>query len=589
LPIESPSTPAAKGRPHGSRPAPRREDPAPRGSVRFLQAALALGAVVLAGSSLLELQALRDDRERVADRIAEAPLTEETRLTLERRIARADAASEIRLAVATYLVETELDALARPATTADDPEAQVRRLELAADLAAEAFALRPSAWEAPTLQGAAIYLARRRSSDRRLVTEYEAWDAPLTRARRLAPGIDDPHRFAASAYLELWNALSPEKREEAVGLLRRAFASPRTFGRLIGAWLELADEPEDAMAAMPDLPHVWEGLQRELARRGHWSAFFDARERWRDALERSLEARLREAERHARGGDLETARELYLEVVATSPLEERFAPLVERALAAAPPGPWQPRLGARLRPRLERDLALDLVDRSSLPPELVGRLAGLVGDLPEPIEARAELAAGRLVDAERLERRAPLSRSHEDWQPYWIVKARELLARGHPGEAGVALARVAGGWRDHPAHLLVRRDVATAAGDTATLAVTERRLEGLAAEPLPPEAWRRARGRAETALYVGDTAESLRLSFAAVPGSSSVVEVLVDGRVVTARRARTGRELRVDVDLASGSHLVEMRTLAGADPVPGTTLAAGGRDPSRRRGAADDR
>lgn len=558
---------------------------------------LAAAALLLAVAAWVELRGLAAARDDVAGRLAATPWTEESRATTEGRIADSDSPSEVRLAAAANLVESEIASLGRPPANvsgdasgdASDSEVErrARRLDLAAELAAEAFALRPAAWEAPTLLGMARYLGWRLTGDRRLATESAAWDGPLTRARELAPGIDDPHRFAASAYLELWNALTPAKREEAVGLLGRAFTDRRTFGRLLGVWLDLAEEPEDAMAAMPDVPHVWDGFQRELARRGDWAASLKARERWRDALARSFEEQLGEAARRARGGDLENAREIYLSVVATAPLEERFDPVVERALAAAPPGPWQPRMSDRLRPRLERALALELVGRRRLPPELVDRLAGLVGDLPEPLEARAALVAGRLADAERLERGTPLARWHEDWQAYWILKARELLKRGHSNEATVALSRVADDWRDHPAYLLARRDVAAAAGDAATVAVTERRLDALAAEPRPPGAWRRAKGRAETELYVGEPVDSVTLGFAGAPASGTAIEILIDGAVVAAKRVRAGRDLRIPGEIGSGAHLVELRTLAGADPIPGA-LAAGSRRTGRGRAAADD-
>ena len=581
------SSAAAAGRTHGGSPPPRRQDgPATPRIVSAVQAALAVGALLLAGASWLDLSALHRERDRVAGRLAEVPFADETRATLERAVAGAGSASEVRLAVAAAIVEGELAALAGPAGAAGDRAPPVRRLELAAELAAEAFALRPSSWQAPTLQGAAVYLARRLSADRRLFTESESWDGPLTLARRLAPGIDDPRRFAASAYIELWNALSPAKREEAVGLLRRAFADGRTFNRLVGAWLDIAEDTDEAMAAVPDRPHVWQGLQNELARRGDWSAVFTARERWRDALERDLARQLSEAERRARGGDLANAREIYLDVVGRSPVEERFVPLVRKALAASPPGPFEPRRSSALRPWLEAELRLDLVGRSHLGPELTDRLAGLVGDLPEPLAARAALAAGRLADAERIERRTPLARWDEDWQPYWVLKARALLARGHPAEAAQALGRIAEPWSGHPAYLATRREVAAAAGDRATAAATARRLAASGAGRVPAEAWRRARGTAHAELHGGRRVGSLHLDFPEA-ATAGAIEVLVDGRLLAARRVRSGRPLVVEVGAAPGLHLVELRTIAGPDP-PAPTLTA--RLDDRRGGrAADDR
>ncbi len=537
----------------------------PRLSAAVLSAALLVAAAALAAATLAAESSRRGDSAAVVDALGAAPLPAPQRERLAVWAVRQDDPVETRLGIARYLVNRVLAPEAE-GLIADPGAADPAALGLAHRLAAEAFARRPAAWRAPALMGAALYLQRSLAGDTRVVTEGSAWDRPLQRARELAPAADEPVRFQAIAYLEIWQALPAAKREEARELLRRAFLDPSTFARLIGPWLAIADdagEPLDsALSVVPDRPAAWGRLQRVFAERGDWRRYLEAREQWRRTLDLDLDRRLAEAAELRRRGAAYDARGDYLRVIAQAPLERRFAPLVERALAEAPPGAAQPNLAAPLARWLDWVLALDLVGAGPLPAAAVDRLAGLVADLPPATAAHAAAAAGRLADAERSERRAFDAVEVESWSPYRVAKARELAARGRGGEALAALARLPASWHDRPSALAVRRDAARAAGDAAEALAAEVRLAALAGRGA---SWSLAGGRPGAAapwreLVVEDEAGGLEVRGS--DGRGAVVEVKLDGRVVAGERVR-GRPLAVPVPLEPGIHLVEVAAATG--------------------------
>jgi hypothetical protein len=154
------------------------------------------------------------------------------------------------------------------------------RLELAERIASKILAHRPSSWEAAMVLGGARYMMLSRNADPRLIDDRESWERPR---------------------LEVWSILSDAEQRETRGQLRRVFADPSTFARLIPAWLEIASSPEDAFALVPDVPEAWRLIERIYSERRDWTRTLLARERWRIALNSDLAHRLAETERLPRG------------------------------------------------------------------------------------------------------------------------------------------------------------------------------------------------------------------------------------------------------------------------------------------------
>lgn len=370
---------------------------------KLAAAAVAVAAFALALVTALDERAREGERAAVLRRLGEAPLTAERRDELAALTHWQEDPTQLRLDLARLLVN---DALTTAPADAAERAATLERLDLARSFAAEAYARRPAAWRGPTLLGASIYLGRTLARDRRLVTESAAWDEPLAWARELVPGHAEPARFTALAYLELWPALSADKRRLAVPLLRRTFEDGRFFGRLLEPWLRRADDRETALAAIPPRPSAWRTVLSHYADGGDWDGFLAAREGWRRAVETTMEEDFAAARRLARRGDAWEARLTYLRAVADAPPEARFAPLVERGLTSAPRGLAPAELAAPLGRWLDWVLRLSLVGETPLSADAVTRLAGAVADLEPARAAHAAVVAGRLADGERLERRA---------------------------------------------------------------------------------------------------------------------------------------------------------------------------------------
>ena len=301
--------------------------------------------------------------------------------------------------------------------------AAVDRLTVAADLARQVLTVQPNSWQASMLLGAAVYLERSIRRDGRLYTSYRDWETPLSRAVHEAPGQAEPRRFLAAAYLEVWSALSGEKKEAARRILAEAFANdPRSFGQLLPAWLPAARDLDEAFAVIPDRASAWRKLERAFAERREWEAFCHAYERRLTAVFEEHRLQLAEAETRLALGEFFHSRSLLLQVVAASPLDVRFAPQVERALELYPPGLHGLSSTERVRRWLRWTLELHVFGRDVLAPSVVSRLASAAGQLDAPEQALAALVAGEVYHAESFERSAE-SLTKEKWGTYLIAKA----------------------------------------------------------------------------------------------------------------------------------------------------------------------
>jgi hypothetical protein len=544
----------------------------------WVRLGLAAGALALAVLVVADFAAERGRRRRTLARLASGPAAA-LPLTVQPQVAGEPDPVRAELRLARALVAVELDPVERvriaTGDEATDAESRRHRLELAAELARDALAERPAAWQAPMLLGAATYLAWSEARDPRLFTQAAAWDRPLTLARSLAPGNDEPDRFVVTAYLELWAALSPEKRKTARRLLESAFRDELTFARLVGHWLTVAGSRDEAFGAIPPEPFAWRYLESVYAQRRDWEGYQLAHERFEAALHGDLEAKLAEAGARRAGGDLGGARALYLEAVAQAPPAERYLPVLRTALAQAPPGPTSAGQAAPFSTWLDWTLDLCLIDRCPLPRPLMARLTGLAGDgLPDHRAAFAALAGDRLPDAEVLERRSARL-WHEDWGPYLIAKARELTRRGQVADAEAALAHVHRSWQQHPSYWLARRDLAAAKGRAADDAEAKRRLADLARRRWPAYAWTWNGPRARLDLLAAGAADGLMIDVAEAPADGAAVAVQVDGAESGILVARPGTVLRLDRPIDPGLHQIDLAAVAGGPVRPGAVILTG--------------
>lgn len=531
-----------------------------------LRAALLLAAGTLAAASIHRVTALAGERAALVESARELGVDSPALLDALRR---ADDPERGRIALARALVVAALEGYpGDPEGSPGGGEAADRRrarLEEADRLARTVLARRPASWEAATLAGAATYLRWSLDRDPRLLQEYRTWEEPLLLARRLAPGKPDPERYLATAYLELWPALSEGKRELARELAGEALRDRRTFGRLIGPWLEISGGD---LAPVPDEPWAWEAVQRALAGRRDWAGFCHAWTAWRRGLRSSLAGRIEEADRLLQADRLLAARQALLDVVASAPTDTAFAGPVERALRSAPHGPARPALRPRFARWLVWSLDLGLRGVSPLSPAALGRLRATVtsdGDGDPEVMAAAGwtyLAAEDLRGAERFEGRSQALWSPA-WGPYRIEKARLLAARGETAAAREVLTAVPSAWRDHPAYLQARLAVAEAAGDRAAAAEARAALDARVGTRWPAGAWTWRGGRARLEPLVAAPG-ALAVGMAEAPAGGGAAVLWWDGEVLGCFPVETGASLEARPAVAAGLHLLELETLASA-------------------------
>ncbi len=446
------------------------------------------------------------------------------------------------------------------------------RMAVDARAAREILARRPASWEAALVAGAATYLGWSQARDPRLFTAYRQWEAPLETALRLSPAQREPVRFLAAAYLEIWPALSPRKREIARGLLAEVFREPEDLDRLLGPWLDTAADRGEAFAVLPDDAVAWERVERAYAQRGDLPGFAAARRRREESLLSGLRRDLLTADRLRDGGRLDEARILYLSVAARTRPEAHYLDLLAKALERCPPGPVDGATAERLAPHLDRALDRCLFAACDLQPAALKRLSHFVRD-PAPSQAAlASLFAGDLPRASLYERRTE-GLGTEPWAPYLITKARALAARGRVDEAREALALVHLSWQGKPLYWQARAEVARAAGDAAGAAAARGRLAGLARRAWRSTDWTWSRGTARLEMLTAAPAAGLAVALDQVPADGALVELRLDGTTMgdfTVRPlAGAPPALRVAAPLGGGLHVLELDSLGGGQVLPG--------------------
>jgi hypothetical protein len=479
----------------------------------------------------------------------------------------------VRLRAARAVLAAELD----PARgTGLPPERAAResatRMAAAARVGAEVLARRPASWEAAEVLGAATYIGWAQARDPRLFTAYRRWEAPLEAALRLAPARREPVRFLAAAYLEVWPALSPRKRQIARGLLAEVFRNPEDLGRFLDPWLDRAADHREAFSVLPDDPEAWDLVVAALHRRGDWAGYDAAYRRAEETLLVTLNRDLLEADRLRSAGDLGGARTLYLRIARRARPEARFLRLLEKALERCPPGPVDGQTSQRLAPHLAQALDRCLMAGCQIEPAALKRLSRFVRDQEPPQEALAALFSGDLPRAGLYERRTE-GLGTEAWAPYLLAKARVLAARGKVDEAREALSLVSPSWQRRPLYSLVQAEVARAAGDVAAETAAQSRLAALARRGWDATEWTWNRGTARLEMVVDAPAAGFVIAFDALPPAGGMVELRLDGAglgILPVRPAPgAAPALRLALPLGRGLHVLEIVDAQGSQVAPG--------------------
>lgn len=530
--------------------------------------ALATVCLVLTFVSLTTFFSEERRRGELIDVLNEAGLADTAeRVRYERTVHHAE------VLTARGLLHTVLDARDEASATSG-ADSTIRgtaadRLPRVAELARRVLVAQPNSWEGAMLLGSAIYLERSILRDPQLYTAYPDWEAPLEKALREAPSKAEPRRFLAGAYLEVWPALSPEKKAAATSLLRRAFASdPLAFSTLLPTWLDLSSDQEETFAVIPDKSKAWSTLERHFAKAKDWPTFCRAHGRRLEALLMENEQNLSEAEQRLRLGELYHSRSLLLQIVATSPLDPRFAPTVSRALELYPPGLHGLASTEPLRNWLRWAMDLHLYGKNPLPNQVTSRLSAAAGELEPHEKALAALIGGEVHHAEQQEILVD-SLKQENWGPYLIAKARWYLSRGQTGEAAAILKMADNATRRSPIYILARQEVARAQGNLVELATAEHALDELRSRQWSATQWRWRGYQASLALLPKGPAAGIRLALNKVPDDGAVVEIDWDGKALAFEPITEDGELELRFPIDDNLHVLELRMVAGIQLYPG--------------------
>jgi hypothetical protein len=531
---------------------------------------LAAIGLLLALTSAIRYGALRAEHQAQTARLESLGIPLDPRVG--REIVREPEPEGARLRAARAMLAGEMIHGASLASDTREGRAEMlagaRRLDEAARMAGEVLAERPAAWEAAMVLGAATYLSRSLARDSTLFTSAGDWEEPLQAARRMAPAKREPTRFLAAAYLEIWPALSPPKREVTRELVAEMFQHPDDLRLLLAPWLAAVDRRE-AFSVIPPEPAAWEQVQGFYAGRGDWQAFSEARQRWDRTLWTQLHERLAQADTQLARGNIRGARSLYLEVAEQVRPDARYRDLLSAALTRCPAGPVGTKTAERLTSRLDWAVERCLLAECSLPPSALERLAHLAGDQAPPQAALAFLVAGDLSEALSLERRSENLWS-DAWAPYLIVKARALTERRRINEAREALDLVHPSWLQRPTYWLARLDLARVSGRVAEAAKAEEKLRTLARRDWSPTDWTWRQGRARLEIFSNGPVRGIELTFSEVPEAGAVVELRLDSTALGTFPVRPGSPLALNLALPAGLHVLELESVGGGRVLPGS-------------------
>ena len=336
-----------------------------------------------------------------------------------------------------------------------------RRLRQAEKLATQVLEEQPSSWEAETILGGVLWLDQLSESSASALSP-EDWETHLARALQLGPTQIEPLRLLTASYLTRWHTLSDREREQAGKALGKTLTDSASLDLLLPGWMAIASK-EQLFESLPDSSLAWRRVITELARQHRWNDYCEAREEWHQTLWRETEDLLREAEARRAGGDIATARKLYLQVIGRAAPELQNLDHFTRALLHLPPGPLSESSGPAIRSWTQWGVALWMLDQPSLPASVFQRLSGFDSLLSPRSLAVAALAAGDLSRAETLERRSDETWS-EDWAPYLLGKTKFLLESNRLTDAIEALGQVHRSYRTSPLYLALQRNLRSKGG-----------------------------------------------------------------------------------------------------------------------------
>lgn len=535
------------------------------------RAPMIAACAVLALVAFAQVLGWRANRDRLlvdlrGNDVATAAVEREIRREVTPHHAKIDAAR----ALVFHLLEAPPLTGALPDVRAVELASRRDRLDRARALAREGLAAQPNSWQAAMLIGATTYLDWSMSQDPRLFLEAAAWQEPLLKALREAPAAREPRRILASAYLELWPALAPERRVFARELLGSVFIEdPDAFERLGPVWFEVADDIDEAFSLVPPTPKAWRQVQADLAEAGRLRLFVRARALHLDSLQDALQERLDEAITRKTFGNPFHSRTRFARVLADAPTDLRFAPMIDQVLANYPPGLQPSGTGGAMDRWLRWALDWSEVWIFPLEPSNLRRLSAAAKRPDPPDAARAALLGGELPLAERLER-LESQLDGPEWSAYLEAKAFALLERNLPREAGIALTSMDLESRNTATYALLRLRIAQALEDADGLAIARRLVERHRRQSWPRSAWVARGDTWYLDLLPSVAGRGLSIEGLGIPESGAVLRIEVDGRGVREVAMRRDATLTLEVELEPDRpHRVVWHTLVGRGARPG--------------------
>ncbi len=453
-------------------------------------------------------------------------------------------------------------------TLAETAERLQTRLDISGDLAAQVGRERPAVWQASMWRGATTYLSWSIDRDPRLLSRRSEWELPLLRAAELAPGRDQPRRFLAAAYLEVWPALGDDEIPAAKKILSTAMGDPMVLRAFIGPWLAQATDLDEAFTIIPDNPPSWSVVRSHFGRVGDYPGFTNAHNRWELSVEHTLKDLVNEMQRSLGGGDPSSARRIVASVVSLAPPDARYADKVAEAMLRRPPGPGSPSEARGSRAWLQWSLEAARRDEIFLPTAVFDRLAAGINDLSEAERATARLVSGNITGAENIERRRE-DLNTEAWAPYCLSKARFLADQGDRQGATAMLNRMHRSLRSSPAAQKIA--VELSGTDTETQPWWQS-VPDLASTAWSGLQWKWRDRHAWLDFVLAEPGNGLILALDVVPQKGAVIEIQLDFRGVWSGAVEPGQEIELEMPVAPGAHTLRVRNLAGGRVVPGAVV-----------------
>ena len=518
-----------------------------------------LGALICAGLLVIvvaQYRGWKTNRDRLVE-LATSSGALESDSEAFRRVARETVPNHARIAVARALI---YDVFENSSTLGEE---QLTHLSAAEELVRQVIPKQPISWQSYMLLGSSIYLDRTVRRDPALFTDYRDWEAPLLKAVEETAGQIEPRRILAWAYLQTWHSLSPQKKDFAKQLLREVFAqSPSGFRRLIGMWLEQAENAEEAFALMPPQPSSWRYLEQLYAQAGDWTTYSVVHSRYLDVLEKKLRADFVEAKERLRLGDPGGSRAACLKIITQAPPSQRFAPLVIDALKLFPPGLRGQASSKQLNAWLQWALDLDTIGLRPFPPDVLNRLTDAMGDLP-PRWRPTRPCGDDLYHVRQFEKLyEPASRS--EWASFSMARARWLI-RHEPQtssqEVARLLARIPEAAKSQIPYWQAKYGLAEITGDRASLVEAERELEAFRASKWNALDWEEQGREAALRMWPSVAAAGVVLEILPDREAGAVVEVIWDGHLVAVQPVQKGRLIHLVFPRRSEPPLLQVRAL----------------------------